>query len=139
MSDYDSGDDLFDGICTPPNEEVQQRPGKRKPSIDEYGDYGDAFEEIASAKRPKLDLADSKDSSVTKLATSILSETFGYETFRHEQQGAINATLRGDNALAIFPTGAGKSLCYQVRLFFDALARRRLSDARRFLRSLLSV
>ncbi|OIW32908.1 ATP-dependent DNA helicase [Coniochaeta ligniaria NRRL 30616] len=112
MSEYDSGDDLFDGICTPTNEE--QQPGKRKQSEDEYGDYDDALEEIASAKRPRLDSANSEDKSVSKVATAILAEKFGYESFRHEQEGAINAILRGDNALAIFPTGAGKSLCYQI-------------------------
>lgn len=115
MSDYDSGDDLFDGITTPPNEEVQQTVLKRKQSDDDYGDVDDALLEIVSAKKPRLDSGpDSEKESFTKLARGILLEQFGYETFRHEQEGAIKAILRGENALAIFPTGAGKSLCYQV-------------------------
>lgn len=114
MSEYGSGDELFDGICTPPKEDVQQQPGKRKQLEDEYGDYDNALEEIASAKRPRLDSRNSEAKSVSELARGILAEKFGYESFRHEQEGAINAVLKGDNALAIFPTGAGKSLCYQV-------------------------
>lgn len=124
MSEFDSGDDLFDGICTPPpTEEVKQKPAKRKQPDDEYGEYDDdefaqivedCSEEIAaaSAKRPKLD----GRSHVSDLARGILANKFGYDSFRHEQEGAISAILNGDNALAIFPTGAGKSLCYQVTL-----------------------
>ncbi|KAH8902493.1 ATP-dependent DNA helicase [Coniochaeta sp. PMI_546] len=95
-------------------EDVQQQPSKRKQLEDEYGDYDDAVEEIASAKRPRLDSRNAKAKSVSELARAILAEKFGYESFRHEQEGAINAVLKGDNALAIFPTGAGKSLCYQI-------------------------
>jgi len=51
------------------------------------------------------------------LAERLLKEKFGYESFRYEQAGAIQSLLAGENALVIFPTGAGKSLCYQVLLF----------------------
>lgn len=44
----------------------------------------------------------------------ILKETFGYQSFRFEQLAAINAVLDGKDALAIMPTGGGKSLCYQI-------------------------
>ncbi|KAK4098516.1 ATP-dependent DNA helicase [Parathielavia hyrcaniae] len=49
-----------------------------------------------------------------ELAERILKAQFGYPSFRHEQAGAIQSILGGDNALVIFPTGAGKSLCYQI-------------------------
>lgn len=48
------------------------------------------------------------------VAQKLLTDTFGYDSFRHEQAGAIGRTLAGSNALTVFPTGAGKSLCYQV-------------------------
>ncbi|KAG9750782.1 ATP-dependent DNA helicase, partial [Aureobasidium melanogenum] len=44
----------------------------------------------------------------------LLREKFGYPGFRGEQEKAILSLLRGENTLAIFPTGAGKSLCYQI-------------------------
>jgi hypothetical protein len=49
-----------------------------------------------------------------QLARKILLDNFRYTSFRHEQEAAISRLLGGDNALVVFPTGAGKSLCYQV-------------------------
>ena len=47
---------------------------------------------------------------------------FGFETFREGQEPVIRALLEGRSALAIFPTGGGKSLCYQVpALLLDGL------------------
>jgi len=43
-----------------------------------------------------------------------LTEIFGYEEFRSGQREVIEAVLAGDDLLAIMPTGAGKSLCYQL-------------------------
>ena len=39
---------------------------------------------------------------------------FGHEAFREGQEDVIRALLDGESALALFPTGAGKSLCYQI-------------------------
>lgn len=44
----------------------------------------------------------------------VLREYFGYSTFRHGQEELIDNILMGRDALAIMPTGAGKSLCFQV-------------------------
>jgi ATP-dependent DNA helicase RecQ len=43
-----------------------------------------------------------------------LRERFGFETFKDGQAEAIARILAGQNTLAIFPTGQGKSLCYQL-------------------------
>ncbi|KAF4342152.1 ATP-dependent DNA helicase Q-like 3 [Fusarium beomiforme] len=49
-----------------------------------------------------------------QLARKLLADKFGYKEFRHEQEAAISRLLDGENALVVFPTGAGKSLCYQI-------------------------
>ncbi len=44
----------------------------------------------------------------------ILRRTFGFAEFRGQQEAVIERIMRGEHALALMPTGAGKSLCYQV-------------------------
>ena len=44
----------------------------------------------------------------------ILKQTFGYSSFRPGQKKVIDLILNRKNVLAVMPTGAGKSLCYQV-------------------------
>ncbi len=44
----------------------------------------------------------------------VLRETFGIGEFRGAQEQVIRVLLNGKSALAVFPTGAGKSLCYQL-------------------------
>ncbi|MBR9918383.1 RecQ family ATP-dependent DNA helicase [bacterium] len=43
-----------------------------------------------------------------------LKEFWGYESFREGQDLAINSVFSGKDTLVLFPTGGGKSLCYQV-------------------------
>ena len=50
----------------------------------------------------------------------ILKSIFGYDSFREGQETLIKSTLQGRDCLGIMPTGAGKSVCFQVPalLFF---------------------
>ena len=55
-------------------------------------------------------------------ARRTLRDVFGFDAFRSGQEAAIAALLAGRSALAIFPTGGGKSLCYQLpALLLDGL------------------
>ncbi len=45
---------------------------------------------------------------------SELRSRFGHDAFRDGQEQVVRALLAGESALALFPTGAGKSLCYQL-------------------------
>jgi len=49
-----------------------------------------------------------------------LKKWFGYSTFRSRQKEIIEHAIRGADVLAILPTGAGKSLCYQLPAILSA-------------------
>ncbi|KAK8115719.1 ATP-dependent DNA helicase Q-like 3 [Apiospora sp. TS-2023a] len=93
--DFDSGDDLFDNVDADELVTQNKRPASQ----------GDAANG-SDGKRQRLDLIG--------VGQKLLQEKFGYDKFRHEQEGAIGSVLRGENTLVVFPTGAGKSLCYQI-------------------------
>lgn len=55
-------------------------------------------------------------------AKEVLKKYWGYESFREGQEKAVSSVLEGKDTLVLFPTGGGKSLCYQVpALLFDGL------------------
>ena len=56
---------------------------------------------------------DSAD-SVDPRALEALNRYFGYDSFRPGQDELVRAILSGRDTLGIMPTGAGKSICYQV-------------------------
>ncbi|KAJ3548422.1 hypothetical protein NM208_g1006 [Fusarium decemcellulare] len=112
--DFDSGDDLFEGVSA---EDLVQKPGEKHGRSQESDD-------VVFLSTKKARYGTTPTSSVPHvgldeqarllLAQKLLAEKFGYKSFRHEQEGAINRILGGENALVVFPTGAGKSLCYQI-------------------------
>ncbi|MBC8242331.1 MAG: DEAD/DEAH box helicase, partial [Alphaproteobacteria bacterium] len=55
---------------------------------------------------PKTDFADEKH--------RILAQVFGFPAFRPGQEEIIDTLMAGESVLAVMPTGAGKSLCFQV-------------------------
>ncbi|MGE0715690.1 MAG: DNA helicase RecQ [Alphaproteobacteria bacterium] len=52
--------------------------------------------------------------TVPQAARATLKSVFGYDSFRPGQEAVMDAVLAGRNVLAVMPTGAGKSMCYQL-------------------------
>jgi ATP-dependent DNA helicase RecQ len=59
-------------------------------------------------------LADVSADPLIEAARAVLRRTFGHADFRGLQEGVIGEVLAGRSALAVLPTGGGKSLCYQI-------------------------
>ena len=54
--------------------------------------------------------------------TGVLQQTYGYDSFRPGQKELTEAVLSGRDVMGIMPTGAGKSICYQIpSLMFSGL------------------
>lgn len=60
-----------------------------------------------------MQAVDSAD-SVDPRALEALNRYFGYDSFRPGQSGIVSAILAGRDVLGVMPTGAGKSICYQI-------------------------
>lgn len=114
--DFESGDDLFDDVDVDGIVKEELAPATKRKSADR-----DTSSSVSKRQKKTTTTAttsslddDALDESNEKLAQRILQEKFGHDDFRHEQKGAIRRILAGKNTLVVFPTGAGKSLCYQV-------------------------
>ena len=69
----------------------------------------DAILDSADTPEPTDAIATATDRLLAGLQTH-----FGYTSFRKGQREIIEAILDGENVFAVFPTGHGKSLCYQL-------------------------
>jgi superfamily II DNA helicase RecQ len=74
-------------------------------------DHGNT--QITTKRVKSFQISDTASPS-TMLANKILKARFGLDGFRLEQEAAITRVLDGGSAVVVFPTGGGKSLCYQV-------------------------
>ncbi|KAJ0114137.1 tp-dependent dna helicase recq [Diaporthe amygdali] len=119
--DFDSGDDLFDNVDVDNILQSSKAQATKRKSADK----DDApFAAKRQKKTTNSSVPGPQDDDFNpvfekeniELARHILNEKFGYDDFRHEQKGAISRTLAGKSALVVFPTGAGKSLCYQSKI-----------------------
>lgn len=103
MSANDSDDDLGDDIQS----SFENSPVKRKRP-------GESS--LAKKRTRQQDRHASLEAERLIILNKILKERFQHNAFRYEQQAAILSVMDGNNTLVIFPTGAGKSLCFQVSL-----------------------
>ena len=72
--------------------------------------------------RPILGLREEASFQTMPAPLDILHDVFGYESFRPHQAEIVDAALSGRDVLAVMPTSAGKSICYQVpALLLDGL------------------
>ncbi|ESZ94382.1 hypothetical protein SBOR_5246 [Sclerotinia borealis F-4128] len=104
--------------------------------VDEYGfssgdeadlfDLSNAVDAASASQGHKRKASIEQISSITKKqaaeispkvfesARSILSNNFGFKSFQLKQEQVISRILDGKSAVVVFPTGGGKSLCFQV-------------------------
>jgi RecQ family ATP-dependent DNA helicase len=68
------------------------------------------FSDTASPEAAAFGLATTAGESLT----SLLARTFGFPAFRVNQEEVCRAAIAGRDVLLVMPTGAGKSLCYQL-------------------------
>lgn len=102
FSSEESSEDLVDGVLP----SLEESPLKRKRS-------GESS--LVEKRTRRQDHHSAQEDKRLGILEKILRETFQHDSFRYEQQAAILSVVDGNNTLAVFPTGAGKSLCFQVR------------------------
>jgi ATP-dependent DNA helicase RecQ len=54
------------------------------------------------------------DASAAKTPADVLRDVFGHAAFRGQQEAVVHHVADGGDAVVLFPTGAGKSACYQI-------------------------
>ena len=67
---------------------------------------------VRTAARPHMGAL--REFEVAGDPSTVLRTVFGHDSFRGEQEAVIRHVIAGGDAVVLFPTGAGKSLCYQI-------------------------
>ncbi len=99
------------GWCLSPRAEVQEEAAPVKPKVKPTGS-------VPNDKR----LPDSAAVSARIRSLTVLKETFGYSSFLPVQADVIARVLERKDTLVVMPTGAGKSLCFQLpSVLFEGL------------------
>ena len=94
-------------------QQVQWRPPRGAIAAEQYGDDGRAHVGDIRKWEGQFPWSDAVDIANQNI--------FGNEKFRKFQKEAINATLAKRDCFVLMPTGAGKSLCYQVTVCLSCL------------------
>jgi ATP-dependent DNA helicase RecQ len=101
----------------PPTDDFEPPFDEFEPPFDDDGRGGSAFGGSRSAvAAPSIQRVRQVSTSRPKYesAAEALHTVFGYDTFRGEQSAIIEQVVGGGDAVVLMPTGAGKSLCYQI-------------------------
>lgn len=62
------------------------------------------------------------DTDGAKNPLSVLKTVYGYPAFRGKQAAVVERVVSGGDAVVLFPTGAGKSLCFQIPALCSSLS-----------------
>ena len=96
----------------PPRKSNRPQPDNNRTEMGDPGpgnDYSEAPKSVRE-RRPVIRKTIPDDRSLPVL----LREVFGFDQFRAHQEAVCEAVVQGDDVLLVMPTGAGKSLCYQL-------------------------
>jgi len=78
--------------------------------------------QTSSGGTPSSGSPPASNGTSSEAVRDLLKRIFGFDEFRNGQQAVIQRLLAGGHVLSIFPTGGGKSLCYELpALLFDGL------------------
>ena len=81
--------------------------------MQEYEALDSTWANLPVVEAPAWRAALLRDANVPRLP-ELLRDVFGFDSFRPYQEEVCRAVVRGDDVLLVMPTGAGKSLCYQL-------------------------
>ena len=91
--------------------EIKSIPSNGSNLLDNFSIIQNVFGTNSELGKPLQTLNDQQIE--TKLAEAI-KNYWGYDSFRPRQLAAMMAVMQDQDSLAVFPTGAGKSLCFQA-------------------------